>query len=115
MGIRCTQIIGLKTGAEVWLDSHCEKITTIDTCPRCKHELSKLEHNQKIVYDDSGSSGMFEDGPVLCKYSLRDGSEIKEIEQCSPWSSGPCIFLCLEKEDGTRLFEWTEKEIENEL
>jgi len=39
----------------------------------------------------------------------------KEVAQAESWSSGPCIFLCLEDMDGNRYGEWLEDEIEKEL
>ena len=55
---------------------------------------------------------MFDDGPSLDEFVLKDGRKIREVLQAAPWSSGPCIFLCLEYADTEeRMFEWTEQEI----
>jgi hypothetical protein len=50
--------------------------------------------------------GMFDEEVPLSMWMHSDGSIYKEIEQCSPWSSGPMIFTCLEDEDGNKLFQW---------
>jgi len=107
--MRCTQMIGLKADALDWLRSNCNWIVD-RVCPHCGGVLShKL---QSTVYEDASSLGMFDDGPELSAYRLKNGQCVKEVVQCVPWSSGPMIFLCLEKEDGTRMFEWSDEEIE---
>ena len=67
-------------------------------------------------YGSAESEGMFEDGPMLHRWEKRGGYELfDEVCQCSPWSSGPCIFLCLEGIYGIRKFQWTEEEIDKML
>jgi hypothetical protein len=61
-------------------------------------------------YKDARGLGMFGDGPMLKEYKLKDGKVAKEIVQASPWSGGPCIFLCLEV-GGKRMFEWSDDDI----
>ncbi len=58
--------------------------------------------------------GMFEEELPLLEYRLRDGSVVREIEQCSPWSSGPVIFYCLEK-GGKQISRWSDQEINEYL
>jgi hypothetical protein len=55
---------------------------------------------------------MFDDGPSLYEYTLKDGSKVKEVVQACPWSSGPMIYLCLEDEHGNKMFPWPEEEME---
>ena len=90
MGIRETQYIGLKEGVREFLK---------------KHQKGKSRRWGKTV-------GMFDEEIPLYEYELQGGEVLREVEQCSPWSSGPCIFLCLEKQfTGERIFQWTEEEI----
>jgi len=106
MGIRMTQVVGLKLEAETWLDANGIQVPT-SFCPHCNGVLST--GLQSEVYGHC--PGMFDDGPALRTYQLKDGKTVREVEQCSPWSSGPVIFLCLEDENGVRMFEWSELEI----
>ena len=127
--MRCTQIFGLSQKAKNFLNKHAERIP-LETCPTCRSQkisrgflvAMKLEGVHLVgndyiqeVYDrETGvNAGMFEDGPELLRYKLKTGKWVKEIVQASPWSSGPCIFLCLEDEDGHRIGEWSKKEIDN--
>lgn len=105
--MRCTQPIGLTDEAENFITLNV-KTTPEETCSECNHTTGG--ELVKRVYDASGSSGMFGDGPSLHEYELKDGSKVKEIVQTAPWSSGPMIFLCLEDEEGKRLFEWKQDE-----
>ena len=124
---RSTQIMGLSDRAREFLKCNVESVP-FETCPECgtrrqsrafltalKLEGLEVEGGSMIsvVYDrETGvNEGMFEDGPVLHKYRLKTGKWVKEIVQASPWSSGPCIFLCLQDEDGRRLGEWSDDEI----
>lgn len=109
MGIRETQLFGLTEDAKQFLRENCNKVTT-STCPQCGYILS--EGFDSKIYDDKQSLGMFEDGPLLKEYILKDSTTAKEIVQASPWSSGPCIFLCLEL-DGEKKFEWSQEDIDN--
>ena len=55
---------------------------------------------------------MFNDGPMLMKYQLKDDSWVYEELQDTIWSSGPCIFTKLVNDKGEDLFVWTKREIE---
>jgi hypothetical protein len=106
--MRMTQEIGLKEEAQDYLDKF--GIREEKLCPTCS--VGTIVSLKSEIYDDSRSSGMFDDGPLLAKYFMTNGLVLKEIVQCVPWSSGPMIFMCLENEKGERLFEWTTKEID---
>jgi len=107
--MRCTQLMGLSSKAEEFLKEHCNIVVTQE-CPRCHHPLS--EGRECEAYESAAHVGMFDDGPELQEYQLRDGRKAREVVQAAPWSSGPCIFLCLEV-DGERIGEWPQEEIDN--
>lgn len=109
--MRCTQLIGLSPAATNYLQEN-GIIIKGKSCPTCGH--TSFDDYDCKVYGEAHASGMFDDGPDLREYKLKDGSTVKEIVQATPWSSGPCIFLCLAK-DGKRIGEWTEEEIDERL
>lgn len=107
--MRCYQHVGLTAEAEEYLEKNVVKIP-VSYCPHCKEVLStKMKVIASKEYD-----AFYGDGPSLDTYECIDGSTIKEVVQCMPWSSGPMGFLCLEK-DGKKMLEWTEKEIEERM
>jgi hypothetical protein len=106
--MRCTQLRGLTPEATKFLDEN-SKIVVRSKCPHCDGVLS--EGIESKVYADATSEGMFDDGPMLHQYTLKDGKIVKEIVQATVWSSGPCIFLCLENEEGNQLFPWPPRAI----
>ena len=108
MGIRETQIFGLTEEAHKFLEENCKR-TERKECPTC-HNVTGGQRIEE-QYADESDLGMFDDGPKLDRYQLKDGRTAKEVVQASPWSSGPCIFLCLEI-DGKSHFEWAQKEID---
>ena len=110
--MRCTKIMGLPKEAEIFLDENCEKVPA-DKCPHCGEVLSWIVKEED--YKDMSHIGMFDDGPILLKYYLKDGREMFEEVQCTPWSSGPCIFLCLKDQQGNILYQWSNEEIVNEI
>jgi hypothetical protein len=65
----------------------------------------------ETVETDAYTSGMFGEELSLGAWKLKDGRVVREIEQASPWSSGPVIFTCLEV-DGERIGEWSQEEID---
>lgn len=93
--MRCTQFMGLSDGAGRFLREN-QKYTAVKcNCPHCASE-----HVQKpceVDYDEAHSVGMFDDGPDLTRYELKDGSFVYEYVQAVPWSSGPMIFLALSR------------------
>ena len=108
---RSTSVMGLSAEATEWLQLHAERQET-KVCPTCKHTTGGGYLCE--VYDDETGrkAGMFDDGPQLFQYKTEFGN-IKEVIQCTPWNSGPCIFLCLEDENGGRIGEWTEEQIDD--
>ena len=108
--MRCTQIAGLSKEALNYLVENGKKII-VSKCPHCEGPL--MEDFEEKEYDSAADYGMFDDGPELFEYTMKDGSKVREIVQAVPWSSGPVIFLCLEDENGNRIGEWSEEEIRN--
>lgn len=107
--MRMTQFIGLNSIAREFLGKNARQMPC-SPCPHCgKMTSTRMD---KEEYENSHYWGMFE-GPMLHKYTLKDNSTVKEILQAVPWSSGPCIFLCLENEKGNRIGEWPKEEINN--
>jgi len=54
-------------------------------------------------YEDAAELGMYDDGPKLYAYTKNHKTtveKVKEVVQCVQWSSGPCIFICLETDKG---------------
>jgi hypothetical protein len=108
--MRCTQLQGLTPEATKFLDEN-GKIVVHSKCPHCDGVLSEgIERN---VYADASGEGMFDDGPMLNQYTLKGGKIVRDIVQATVWSSGPCIFLCLEDEEGNQLFPWPQEKIDN--
>lgn len=107
--MRITSIIGLTKEACMFLSENCNMIVA-EKCPHC-HKAIRFEYDKR-VYGDAKNAGMFDDGPELYEYTLKNGSKVREVVQAVPWSSGPCIFLCLEKQNVTRIGEWSQEEID---
>jgi hypothetical protein len=107
--MRCEQIIGLKREAVKHLCEHTNRVPH-EFCPHCK-EVVRYKKDT-IFYDKYELS--FGGSYDLIEYRLVSGETMREVVQEVKWSSGPCVFLCLEQ-DGRRMFEWTEEEIKQEL
>jgi hypothetical protein len=108
--MRMYQEIGLKPEAQEFLDDYC----AVEPASRCPHCNEILTYKRKIISSVHRDS-FYEDGPTLNVYLLKDGTTIKEIVQTEPWSSGPICFLCLQREDGEKLFKWTDLEVDSYL
>jgi len=108
--MRMTQLFGLTNGARKYLEKNVKRIPC-SPCPHC----GKMTTNRMDVtpYEDARHYGMFDDGPILNQYMLKSGKIVKEVVQAAPWSSGPCIFLCLENERGKQFGKWPQKEIDS--
>lgn len=109
---RFTQIIGLTEEAENFIDQNVRRYEK-DKCHHCgRSEIGIYKQDYDAV--TAVREGMFDDGPILYEYQMKDGSVYREVLQTCIWSSGPCIFLCLERaKDGKRCFEWAQEEIDN--
>jgi len=104
--MRMYQHYGLTGEADRYLEENCVKDPGI-VCPECGYVVSlRLKILKSEDYD-----AFYYDGPTLHTFELKDGGKVKEVIQAMPWSSGPCGFLCLELEDGTRIGEWDEEVI----
>ena len=105
--MRCYQHYGLTDEAEKYLKENCALEPDI-VCPDC----GKVISTKRKVLSFAHHEAFYSDGPILHVYKGKDGKKIKEVVQAMPWSSGPCGFLCLELEDGSRIGEWSDKEID---
>jgi len=115
--MRCTQFMGLSEKAYEFLNQNQQTEKRRCSCPDCKTEHIELAVTEK--YRDAQYLGMREDGPILQKYLLKDGTWVYEYDQAVPWSSGPCIFLALSTdpiEPEKHPIEetlWSQEEIDN--
>ncbi len=108
--MRCTQIVGLSAKARQFLANNQASDLTKCGCPTCQ-EPHVTVPRQRVYDTETGTrAGMFDDGPALLEYGLKDGRVAREVVQETVWSSGPCIFLCLEIE-GVRAFEWSKEKL----
>ena len=106
--MRHTQFFGLSERAREYLSNNAQ-IRTTKICPHCKIPIETGLIKEK--YDSTW--GMFEEEIPLYRYTLKNGKTVCEVVQATPWSSGPCIFLCLKDESGKQFCKWPQKEIDN--
>ena len=106
--MRCTQWMGLSSEAQGFL---CENANMIGSHP-CPHCGLPTSEDMELVDNDKFVFGMFCEEIPLKAWRLKDGRVAIEVEQASPWSSGPVIFTCLEV-DGERIGEWPQEDIDN--
>jgi len=94
---RSTQFIGLNFKAENFIKMNAQKISKTEPCPHCGQNYT---HEEYLTKELKEVLGMFEE-PVhtLLQYTTKDGKKFEEFKQCSPWSSGPMIFLALRWSD----------------
>ena len=127
--MRCTQFIGLNERARKLIDLGEELAYTIigkRVFPNGSSESYRKDVKAPIVISEiyNTTSGMFGEELPLYSHLLprdkkdpsRPNFELLEVVQESPWSSGPCIFLALQK--GGKWVEeskWTDEEIEEHL
>lgn len=109
--MRMTQFVGLSDRAKKYIEDNCKK----DLIEVYKNEVLDKSYFMPVKEPGHKIFGMFEEEIQLFSYTFKDGSIIVEVEQASPWASGPVIFTCLEDEAGKRIGEWTNKEIDNML
>jgi hypothetical protein len=109
--MRCTQFQGLTEEAEAFL-SESGKHDPATTCPHCGETLTW--QLRKTSYASGKHLGMFDDGPeFLYDYTLKDDTTVREVVQETVWSSGPVIFLALQKPDGQIIYPWPQEAIDN--
>lgn len=89
-----------------------EFLKAYDSCPHCGKDTKNRVKTE--VYTEY--PGAWDEMFPLKKYFLKDGGYAIEVEQASPWSSGPMIYTKLEIYDENNVLkqtiEWDEKEIE---
>lgn len=108
MGIRMTQFMGLSKAAEDFIEQHCRR-EPIKTCPTCKHTTGG---DYCLIDEPRSVEGMFNEPIFLNTYLLKGGRIAREVHQTTVWSSGPCIFTCLEI-DGEKCYKWPQSEVDN--
>lgn len=107
--MRCTQIMGKTDEAMLFINNHAIKESK--QCPHCGGPIES--GRPKVVSTiDASHEGMFGDGPILNVYIDQDGNHIEEVVQATPWSSGPCIFICL-KYKNKLICKWDQEAIDN--
>ncbi len=107
--MRMTQIHGLTKETEKFLRDNVEMIPDL-ICANCK-EIVSSKQNKKI-YASAKDAGLFNDGPDLWEYNLKDNRIVREkLNKYQPWSSGPNLFIDLVDEKGNILYEWSEEGI----
>jgi len=111
---RSTCTVGLTDEALIFLQQNVQ-LTEECICSECGNTHGKDMIKQKRNTDEGKNAGMFYDGPDLYEYLLKDGTWIREVVQCSPWNSGPMIFLNLRTDKGENLFKWSEEDIQKML
>ena len=110
--MRCTQLVGLSPEADKFLEENV-RLTERECCPTCQHITGGVMDSRVYDTETGKRAGMFDDGPDLYEYTLKDGTIVQEIVQAAPWSSGPCIHLCLRDEQGKWLYKWPAKDIDH--
>jgi len=106
-----TQFVGLSDKAKKYIDDEGQK----DLIEVFKNGILDKSYQMPVKEPGHVTLGMFEEEIQLFSYTLNNGAIIVEVEQASPWASGPVIFTCLENEAGKRIGEWTDKEIDSML
>ena len=122
MGIRMDQIHGLNPWAEDFVKgeqvfAYTERVVRV--YPGDREDETQPDHDvyvSTIKMEESGEHypGMFDNEYPLHKHTFPDGSVYFERVQQITLSSGPCIFLALQDEEGEWISDskWLESEIE---
>ena len=122
--MRTDQYIGLSEKAQEWLKKNAlpcfvtvikefpkDPVTKTITSERSQHtELWKTEYGMI----DTAYGNDF----PLYQYRLKDQRKVVEVVQASPWSSGPCYFLCLVVKGTDEVIpesKWTDEEMDEYL
>ena len=108
--MRMDQPMGLPKEAEAFLGDNAV-MEDKRPCPHCGKGTEQWRKSVEV----GSYPGMFDTEYPLLKYDLRDGWAV-EFLQCSPWFSGPMMFLGLSVYDKnnvmTGVFKWEEEEIQ---
>lgn len=107
--MRMTQVFGLTEEARKFIEEY--RLWADTRCPHCNKIIDREMIPSKVI-GSLAHEGMFNDGPEIVEYKLKNGLTAREEHQATVCSSGPCIFTRLIVSDG-RVFEWSKKEIEN--
>ncbi|MFA6842993.1 MAG: hypothetical protein WCR33_01185 [Bacilli bacterium] len=123
--MRCTQFFGLSKNANDWLEKYCKQTHYFQKVFRAydgSDEWVEVENSEgtqlvsKPLEENEKVFGMFgEEVYVLQQYEMDNGSIVEEYVQADPWSSGPCIFLCLRFQSTKKFVNkslWKDEEIE---
>jgi len=112
---RTTQFIGFPAGYNQLLFSKIDASKT--GCVTCKRRGQEYVPRCKVRPTKEIVTGMFEEEVHHCNEYLSDQNEViyREVEQCSPWSSGPNIFMKLVDGDGNDVLFWVQEEIDSHL
>lgn len=117
MGIRMDQFMGITGEARKFLEENAVR-SVVNICNHCHRADMEI-----IGKKYSATHGMYDNEYDLNTYDLLNGDTAIEVLQCSPWSSGPVIFLMLEvygKRNGEvntpkQVFKWSEEDIERSM
>lgn len=100
--------MGLHDSAHQFLEDHAQRRPK-ETCPTCRQTIPGKDGSMvSRMYDDETGreAGMFDDGPDLFEYTLKNGHKVQEVVQTVVFSSGPMIFLALRDEEGKIFCKW---------
>lgn len=82
----------------------------------CNEARKKVQSLKKRMSNDRYVIGFDCDFLYLANFVDEHGIlQYREIEQLSVWMDGPCIFTCLEDEEGTLIGEWSFSEIDTDV
>ena len=109
--MRMTQFVGLSDRAKKYIEDNCKE----DLIEVFKNGVLDKSYTMPVKEPGNVTYGMFEEEIQLFNYTLKDGSILMEIEQASPWASGPVIFTCLKDEFDKKIGKWTNIEIDDML
>jgi len=109
MGSRSTHLIGLPTRADEFLYTDSNGV-----CEKCGQGLPRNKYTEVLGNGlDDEVTGMF--GEIVWHlrkfFDKHNNLVFAEKVQCTPWSSGPMIFLKLVNGEGSDVAVWSEKEI----
>ena len=118
--MRCDQFIGLNDEAKTYLEREKVLLSSTFEIDWTTKEINRIDEYSIDIQEYSFITGAWQDEVArLHEYTWPSGEKCREIVQATPWSSGPCYFLCLEivggESAGDKLYEWTEKKMQHYL